>query len=249
MQNARPIDRSYGFTLAEVVVVSLLLAIVSSVIYTSLSSIMRSKETIDTRRESARTARFVLTRMSNELRSSVSESLEFETGLENQQPEPVSATNKRVSFLGINSGEGTKAKDSIHFIALNSQQPVFGAIGNYGMVQISYRLEERQGQKLEIGETESYMLIREEVPALVEDKDAIKARRITYPIADNVAFLNFRYYEEGNWDDQWKDGRGRLPSAVEITLGVKGPDGSLDSFRTAVSVRPQIGRQRFFGRR
>jgi type II secretion system protein J len=228
-----------GLTLVEMVVVTLLLALMGSILYSSLNGISTAKEAIQSQRQSARTARFVLGRMSRELRGALAEPLYLQ-----QEEVNGSGMRRQNPFLvGENAKKDGEGSDALQFVSSSGAQAVYGAMSNYGHVQIRYGLVENPDEERVNQDLRRFLLIREETPAGVEDDDIIEKRRIVFPLANNISSLNFRYFSDGEWKDKWDDADSGLPEAVEISLLVLGPSGIPDSYKTAVAIAPRRGRQ------
>lgn len=230
--------KEQGLTLVEMVVVSLLLAIMGSVLYSSLNGIGQAKEAIQANRQSTRTARFVLGRISRELRGALAEPLYIQEDTEDSQP------RKRNPFLvGENSKKGTiPGSDSLEFVSSSAAQATYSPMANHGHVQIKYRLVANPDVKPGEAEFQQHLLIREETPAGVKDQKTIDKRKVIFPIANNISSINFRYYSNGEWKTQWTNTESGLPEAVEIALITTSSNGTADTYKTAVSVAPKRGK-------
>lgn len=220
-----------GLTLVEMLVVSLLLALMGSIIYGTLNGISLSKEAIESERSISRTAHFVLKRLSKELRSSVKEPLYIES-----KKKTLNTITRNKYFMGEkNKKTDTKTHgDFIQFVSASGSGTTYGSISNYGHIQIKYSLKKSKDDN---SKEPSYVLLREEIPANVENKDIIKKRKIIFPVADNILSLNFRYLTNNNkWQTSWTSKDRDLPKAVEITLKIKGKDGRKNLYRTSVTL-------------
>ncbi len=220
-----------GFTLVEVVIVTLLLAIIATILYRTLMSIQTSIKIIDNERSAGRTAQFVFSRLTQELSnryqlplSSEGNSL-FATG----QP----------SVIGKNQESGKSALDSIQFITESVSDITSG---NQGVVEILYTLKEDSERKDPEDEYKNYILVREEIPWGVKDENTAKKRKISWPIAENVVSFNIRYFSQDSWQDEWTGPI--VPFAVSITLKVRGDGGKIETYKTAISLnRKRSSRQ------
>ena len=144
---------------------------------------------------------------------------------------------------GTNDGNGENAQDELRFVSLNAAQAFAGSQGNFGLTEVSYRLEkpERDSPFYEENEDELKVLIREEIPADLNNKKILEKKQISTPLAHNLTFLNFRYYNNfrNEWGNKWELRNSKPPGAIEITLGLKGENGREETFRTAVFTYKQ----------
>lgn len=215
-----------GFTLVEVAMVTLLLAMMAGILYGSLRSIVRTKTQIESQRAVMRTAEYVISRITRELTNRLDQPLAT-----------AEAAAPKVSLRGKNRRENDVDSDLIRFVSLGAGQVLYEGLTNFGAVEVEYRLEEAgEGEQITSGPSgKRLVLVREEVPA-VDNKDIREKRRIVFPLSENVAELNFRYRHNGRWLDEWSEKRQTLPDAVEVTIGVPTASGAVERFRTAVSL-------------
>jgi len=221
-----------GFTFVEVIVVTVLLAVLSLILFGSLDGIIRGREGLQDRSNSTNVARTVLERMSRELSNRALEPLS-----QNQNSGDGSTGNSTGSSLSnfgrrafLEGSGGNGGKDKLRFISSGTAQAAYGAFTNYGLVEIEYRLEkDPKGEDSEI-----FLLLREEKPVAITDQELANSKRVVFPLADNITALNFRFLENGAWKNSWNGVA--LPEAVEITLKVKGDNGLELPFRTAVAI-------------
>lgn len=235
-----------GFTLVEMLVVCVLLALMASILYGTINGILTSKSLVERQREVDREAQFLLDRITRELisKAPISLSTDSTAGNEKDQQADKQQTNLMMtprSFVeGIHKQNGEADSDTIRFVSNGSGEALLGWIANAGVIEIRYSLQEpedRQSERPKDG-LESMVLVREELPADVKNKDLLKKRHISVPLASDVVSLTFRYLKEGKWQDEWKSEYARLPEAVEITLGIRGANDEVQIFRTAVAVSP-----------
>ncbi|MCC6932692.1 MAG: prepilin-type N-terminal cleavage/methylation domain-containing protein [Deltaproteobacteria bacterium] len=222
-----------GMTLVEVVVVSLLLALLATALYSSLNGIIRSSRSIESQRETLRTARSVFSKMIKELNGAVPDKLVF---VGKKKGNSNNSTNQ--SFVGAKALGG----GSITFITTSGTQAVFGGAANYGSVQITYRLAEDSRASYnnpEIKNLKTYVLVREETPAEVTHSETLKKRRIITPIAADVVALNFRFMQKKKWKESWTSKGPPLPKAVEITITLASAYRPPETFRTAIALQAE----------
>ena len=234
-----------GFTLVELLIVSVLLALLSSILYATLGGIMRSRSLVDSERDSTVAAQRILSRMSRELNARVRTPLRQKDDAGGEAPATSTPTGssfggRRVLYLeGTNAKKSERNADTIRFASASATQLLYGSLANQGAAEIEYRLEELpKNIRPETPEDglQSLALVREEIPVEVREKETLDARRVIFPLAENVVGLNFRYLNEGKWQKDWNQGN-QLPEAVEITLQLRGKEKEIEMFRTAIMLR------------
>lgn len=212
-----------AFTLIELIAVTALLAIMATILYKTLSNIQRSIRLIDNQRSAGRTAQIVLTRLSRELASCYQKPLGTDVATPPPNPPPFPQSSSML--IGTGKDSGKTQSDSIRFVTEGISD---ANVGNPGVVEVTYQLTEIEGSR-------GNVLIRDEVPWGVIDKETVKKHHLSWPIAENIVLLNFRYYQQQDgWKNEWK--APRLPLAVEITLQVKGDNGKIETYKTAIAL-------------
>ena len=232
-----------GFTLIELVVVSVLLAIMATILYGSITGIMGGRDAIKSQRQTGTLAQFVLERMSRDL---ISREL---IPLTNQEGASTPNTGFRgfgaqKYFEGTNASKDEANADSIRFVTNNVPQVTSSTVPNFGLIEVSYRLEKPKDRDAD-ERAPRYVLIRDEKPAEIseQNKELLEKRTRSLPLADNVAGLNFRYLLNGEWQESWQNAQRPLPEAIEITLELLDELGDTQKFRTAIFVSKQPGRR------
>ncbi len=231
-----------GLTLIELVLVTVLLALMAGILYSSLDGISRTRNSVESDQGGYQTARYVLARMREELLTKIAEPLRIKRKDGSKAAEGESPNERRLFFAGIDAKSGEADADSLRFVSATGAQPVAGAIGNHGRVELEYRLEEatdsmHDGKKTDDGRgIATFYLIREETPAGVTDEKVLDKKRVVFPLSENITKLNFRYMKNGRWEETWSDSLGTFPEALEISLGVINKGGREEVFRTAVPL-------------
>jgi prepilin-type N-terminal cleavage/methylation domain-containing protein len=230
------IKNQNGFTLVELILVTLLFSAMAVMLLTSLNSLIAGKKSIEKQRVADQIARYVFTRITKELSGFAL------IPLSNIDKEGKSTGNTSRYFSGTNDRERGQNKDSITFATITAGQVVQGDAGNRGAIEVEYRLEDDPEKKNEgsIKNGRSYLLIRRELPAGLTNKKNSFKQQVEFPVANNLAGINFRYLRDENWVDTWEDDSISFPKAIEITLEVLGEDKQKVIFRTAI---PLIQRQ------
>ncbi len=215
------LKRQSGFTLVELLLVTVLLSMFFGIVYGALTGLFQTKKAIEDQRELARSAFYFLNRITEEL----------ETATRDVKVDKTKGEDTLVVFRGDNRRDSLADADSISFVSRTGAQAVEGGGGNQGSVQIGYGVanDESDAQG-------GHVIVRTELPATESDAKLRNLRKITFPVASNVTSLNFRYYRAQRWTDEWPAKANSLPEAIEITVGFKRADGKLESFKTAVAL-------------
>lgn len=226
-----------GFTLVELLMVTVLLSIMVGVIYGTLGGIFRAQKIVDEKSQISRTAQFVLAKMIRELSNfSTIEALSSA----NSQGSSASTVFPKPRLQGERETKSGKPHDSLRFISNGTGQANFGALTNYGLVEIKYSLQDAPTNDPLYQDSDSSILVREEKPAMGQvSKDLaeiLKQRTIRYPMAEGVVSLSFRYRNDEKWEDTWNEPTSKAPQAVEITLVLKDENDLEHSFKTAVAI-------------
>ena len=209
-----------GFTLAEVAIVTVLLAMLSGVIYSSFASITRTKEKLEAERAITRTGQYVIQKITREL--------------QNRGEEPLAGYTNDIYLFGKNQQLNNRDADIIVFTSNGAGQALFEGSRNFGLVEVSYRIVEEQsaagGMKRR--------LMREERPTGISDPKLLAQRTVSFPVSELVTSLNFRYRYRNRWLDDWNESRVQLlPQAVEVTIRVEDGIGTSETFRTAIALQ------------
>ena len=208
-----------GFTLIELVIVSVLLSVLGSLLYGTINGVIQAKNIVEAEIEATSKAQFVIEKMGRELSSVIP------TALNLTNPNGTISLNN-IAFLG--------QKDKITFNTTAGGQIINGKNNNYGTVQISYYLEP---ESKEFGDKKTFNLIREEIPSGITDEKTVEIRRSSSTIVNSIEKVKFRFYSEENWADSWD--RPEVPEAVEILLLLKDIENSTKAYKTAYALRRQ----------
>ena len=246
-----------GFTLVELVVVTVLLALMASILYGTLTGIMGGRQIIESEREVSTTALTVLDSITRDLTARALVPLRDPTSSSGSSSGSGTSTGTsggtagvgfgttglggqaRGYFFGENKQEGESDADFVRFVANELPGDSPGTPANYGYVEISYRLVEVDRNSIPEdfqGKGNMYQLVREETPADVQEEEITKTRSYETVIADRVAGFNVRYLKDGTWEKTWKSSPNPVPEAVEITLSMFASNGDIQRYRTAVAI-------------
>ena len=209
--------------------VTLLVAILSGVVYGTIAGFSRSESISKEQREMDETAAGIISKMMFELSTTTAGQLT--NGAHAGSSGGDDSTNR--SFFGQHSGDGA-TNSVLHFIALNG-----GALGlpvksNIGPVEIVYKIEE-QNQSINTI-TPRRRLIREEFPADVakSSPEAFKLRARRYILTDKLTSFSLGFYYRGKWSPAFTQPYPGLPQAVQIEIGLTADSGRTFNYKTAV---------------
>lgn len=203
-----------GFTLIEVLIAVVLLAVISLLLWQSMGGAINSKERSEKREQTYRGANLVLNRMTRELSMCVLySSLEF-LGISSSSEQMTKSV-----FIGTNAGD----QDKLTFDTL-AHVRYLKNVKESDMAEVTYFVEKAADEdQAQLGD---YVLkIREKSPL---DNQPDQGGRVM-TLLEGVKELNFRYYDvtKGEFKDEWDttkiDFGNRLPKAVEITLVMQDP--------------------------
>ncbi len=203
-----------GFTLIELIIVSVLLAVLGGLLYGTINGVIQAKNIVEAEIEATSKAQFLLEKMGREL-SSV-----------NQGVLNIGGIISNIIFLG--------QKDRITFNTSAGGQIINGQNNNYGSVQVSYYLE---SESKEFSDKKTFKLIREEVPTGISDEKTVEMRKNISSVINSVEDIKFRFYSLENWADTWE--QPNLPEAVEILLLIKDIENTTKAYKTAYALRRQ----------
>ncbi len=232
-----------GFTLIELSFVALLLALLGSIIYGSITTLVRTKSVIESGRVGQRTAEAVISRISRELENRYAEPLRARNAANKAAAQsPNSSADPDVDevsaplLVGRTRRVQGVSADSIRLVTLGN--PASSEMGNPGLIEVQYTLQSIPNPQGASGANSAplFSLIREEGPADVENQKIFDARTFRQVLSDKVRSLQFRYRFNRRWVNQWSTKRETFPDAVEITLSMANENGGSQVYRTAVSI-------------
>lgn len=217
------INEQSGFTLVEIVIAISVLAVMLTLSYSSINTLISSKEILEDQQTIDRIEQVLVRRICQELQLAYPNIPRLP---------PADDLDKRFhsyeSFLGEPSSLPTgRPADSITFVAISAGQYFMeDRTANAGLVQISYRVLEDPELSEETGER-SFSLIREEIPYKRPFEKAHQ-EAVRFPLVQGVDGLMFEYYDSNTekWVTSWGDEQYRdLPAMVRFTLLLRTPKG------------------------
>jgi type II secretion system protein J len=208
-----------GFTLLELAVATAIFAIVIAATYSLFDSARGITTRAELRAQLFQSARAALQTIEDDLRGVVMLGSAYDTG-----------------FIGANGGSEKEPLDTLDFVAVNrytgapydvNQPPVVQGID---VSKVSYSIETDEKRT-------PHGLLRERPLELTPPNGPVHRDTDVTGIADNVAFINFRYYDGTQWLDSWDSTQTQnLPQAVEVTVYISG------DFRGEKVIEPFMSR-------
>ena len=211
--------RDAGFTLIEVMLAIAILALITTLMWSSFSQASHNKKRIEAAQERTHTVRTALLRMAREIEMSFLS--------ESEEPD---STLPRTQFLGVSRPD----VDELWFSAFAHQRLRSGA--PEGDAAIVGYFGERDPEDRRI-----LNLMRRETRRLMS-KDPHEVPGETYVLCPDVVRLKFSYYDyrKKEWHDDWDSkviGMNYLPSHVHISLTVLDGDGQEVTYATDARIQ------------
>jgi prepilin-type N-terminal cleavage/methylation domain-containing protein len=227
-----------GMTLVEVIMALAVLAILLTVAIGSLSSISRSKRSLDDYQDVYLTSQSLLKRLTRELQLA---SCDLDSATKCSQGKGIllspneDAGAARPPLRSQRKKVGDLESSDITFLAMDAGQYMQETDSNQGLVQISYRLVKEKP------EDTFYSLIREELPYILPAEEAY-SQALVFPIAKNIIGLSFEFYDliSGEWSDEWgsaNKSKSSLPSIIRCIITLQSQSGAIIDFQTSVAIR------------
>lgn len=203
-----------AFTLAEVLAAVMVGTMVVIVALVTLRQVSNSRALVTEYSDLHAAGRYALNRMRHDL-ANVYRGAEI----------------GEVRFSGTRAGLGPTAGSRLMFLAV-LDQPIGSREVRGDTYAVEYRLlQDDQG---------AAFLGRRCAPA--EDLTAAAGAGVLTRLATNVTDLNFAYYQDGIWHEQWDPGR-ELPGMVRVDLKLTAPqeNGSTVSLSQVIALSPRPG--------
>lgn len=209
--------------------VTLLVAILSSVVYGTIAGFSRSESLSKEQREMDEIAAGVLSRMMFELSTTTASQL---TNSARAAATGGTDASSR-SFFGQNRGE-EGAQGILHFTSLSGGTLGVPTKSNLGPIEIVYRVApvENQGGSND----ERFELIREEYPADVakNSPEAVRARGRRNVLTNKLSDFSLSFYSRGKWSNAFNLPYPGLPNAVSIQLVLTSDSGRSQTYKTSL---------------
>ena len=187
-----------GFTLIEVLLAVAILAVIMTVVYGSFSTASKNIEQAEESRAATDLARTLMLRLSDDIANAY-----VNTAMNN--PKVITIFMGKKDELSDDIGDRKIRHDSLDLTTLtNWRRP---DTKESELWEVGYFFKEKP-------DGQGYSLFRKEKRILSKDSPAGEGGD-EYELTDRVASLQFRYWNNGQWADDWSLG---TPQAVEITL-------------------------------
>jgi type II secretion system protein J len=194
-----------GFTLLELSVATAIFAIVIAATYSLFDSARGISTRAELRAQLFQSGRAALQAVEDDLRGAVLLSSAYDTG-----------------FIGTNGGSDKEPQDKLEFVSVNRYSGAAYDVNQPEVVRgidiskVSYMIEADEKRK-------PHGLLRERPLELLPPNGPVHRDEDVTGIADNVVFINFRYFDGSQWLDSWDSTQTRnLPKAVEVTVYIQG---------------------------
>jgi len=184
--------RLSGFTILEVLVSMIIVALVMTIIYSAFSAGSKVCNFGSKRAQIFHSARLAM----QDIIQSI-ENLEY-------------GTNDYYEFVGKSNGGTKGGEDELEFATSTSPTFIDGR-WHAGLARVKYVLEK---------DSKSDGIVLEKWVADVEDEDFKDA--YVDELSENIVGMTFRYYDDNDFDDSWdSDTKEKLPEFVEITFYIE----------------------------
>lgn len=217
-----------GFTLLEVMIALVITALVLTMVYSSFSAVMETRERVTAATDTNMTARLVLSRMAREI----------ESAFIVQRARDAPPESRYTHFEGIQREIDGLAADRISFTTFAHVKRGMDADESDQTV-ISYEGELFPSDD---GSEETLALIRREWRRVAPAGETQTYEPISIPIAEGIEGFRLRFLVAGeDWVTAWDSTDLRtldtLPAAVEITLSLADGHGGVMEYLTVVNPR------------
>lgn len=206
-----------GFTLLEVMVAVAILAMITAMVWYSISQTFRTIDIVRSDADTVRQARQVTSRVPHEIAAAF-------------LPLNVSPTsNAKYEFVAEDGGD----TDRVRFASL-AHTKLYQDVNESDQSEIEYFCESNPRK------SGTYRLFRREDPVIDDRPDE---GGVTLLLAEDVKEFNLTYYDplRDQWVDDWDSTRtehsNRLPYAVRLRLTLVDPDGFDRTFVTSSIIR------------
>jgi general secretion pathway protein J len=220
--------RQDGFTLIEIMIALVITSLVLTMVYSSFSAVMDTRERVMKASDLDTTARLVLTRLTREL----------ESAFLVKRPEELPPESRYTIFEGSQENVDQRPADRISFTTFAHVKRGVDA-DESDQALISYEVE---ALPAEPGYAEPLALIRREWRRIAPPGETQFYEPRPIPLAEDIQGFRVRFLdEEGEWVEDWNSTDIRmldlLPVAVEITLTLRDERGFERDYVTVASPK------------
>lgn len=224
-----------GFTLIEIVIALAIFGILMTIGYSTLSSILSAKSTLDDTRDLRAISDAVLGRLSRELQLAVTG-----VALIPEQGSFDKPNSSKVNLIGEQDQiEGGLDNSSIKFLALEGGQYLPDGGMHAGIVQVGYRVAKNPDFLVTGNVKETYLLIRQELPYIRPFQKAYD-KAMNFPVIDNLLSFKLWFFEDetNSWVSTWgTEKRLGLPRMVKFELQLQSPKGRVETYTSVIPLR------------
>ncbi len=217
-----------GFTLLEVMMALVITGLVLTMVYSSFSAVMETRERVTAATDTNMTARLVLSRMAREIESAF-----IVQRAQDSPPE-----SRYTHFEGGQDEIDGLAADRISFTTFaHTKRGVDADESDQGIISYEGGLFPSDD-----GGEDTLALIRREWRRVAPAGETQTYKPVPLPIAEGIEGFRLRFLEEGgDWVTEWNSTDLRtldtLPAAVEITLSLADGLGGVKEYLTVVNPR------------
>jgi len=197
--------RRKAFTLLELVVATSIFAIVIAATYSLFDSARGITTRAEFRAQLFQSARAALQSIEEDLRGAVMLGTAYDTG-----------------FIATNVGSEKEPLDKLEFVSVNRHTAgeydgnATEVVRGIDVSKVSYWIEADTKRT-------PHGLLRERPRELTPPSGPVHRDEDVTEVAADVVFVNFRFFDNGQWTDSWDSTQTRkLPKAVEVTVHVRG---------------------------
>ncbi len=209
-------SHAQGFTLLEVLIAVVILAMILYIIQEVFFRTATSSEEVSSGNVVYQRARTALMRMTSEI----------------EQAYWVSRRRANfTTFVGIDREQKGFARDILHFTATSHERLAPDAKES-DLCELSYFL-------FDDPETGKTVLLHREDANPDEEK---LSGGIVYELAEDVIALDFAYYDGEQWQTEWDAGESGLPYAVRIALTLADAEGKPHTFFATAQILRALSR-------
>lgn len=209
--------------------VTLLVAILSGVVYGTIAGFTRSESISKEQREMDEIASGIFSKLMFELSTTTAGQLS--NGAHSSTTGGSDTTNR--SFFGQTGGEeGTNG--ILHFVCLNGGTLGLPTQSNLGPIEVVYRTAAKENSPG--GDDQRLELIREEYPADVAktSPEALRSRGRRRVLTNKLSDFSISFFNRGQWSNSYILPYPGLPRAVGIQLTLTSDTGRKFSYKTAI---------------
>jgi len=203
------ISRNRGFTLLEVLIAVVLLGILVAALYGSYFTVLKARERSAEGMEARRELGNTLDLLRREIDSAL-----YTSG------------DKRLRFIVEDRDSFGRPASNLELTTLAPPAPLGGGRKESGVIDVQYRMVEREQQRLILTRTEQDILL---------ESTAVPA----YPQMERISSFLVECSSDGSkWDKSWDTAlNGRLPKIVRITVQVEEQEGQPAEFSVYAAPR------------